>query len=202
MRHFFETFKNAQSAYAARKRGIAPPFMKIEGRGIVYEKQAIIEFVKNLKKKTVITLFEQVALKEAKRLWMETDRVYKDWKDYIFLVPRNQKILEIMKRNHPDFGDVIYVLTEDRYYELVACKSCKKRLPSSKFRISRGPCIECQYKREQTIKKRQKQAIKLNLNKLSDKYFEANHEEDEDVYDSGDSDSEGESSVLQTREMD
>ncbi len=43
---------SAQAAYAARKAGQSPPFIHISQRGIIYEKQGVIDFIKDLKKKT------------------------------------------------------------------------------------------------------------------------------------------------------
>ena len=42
-------YKTNQSASQARKRGIAPPFFDIEGRGYIYPKEALIEWLKNRK---------------------------------------------------------------------------------------------------------------------------------------------------------
>ena len=42
-------YKTNQSASQARKRGIAPPFFDNEGRGYIYPKEALIEWLKNRK---------------------------------------------------------------------------------------------------------------------------------------------------------
>ena len=44
-------YRTPQAAYAARKRGDGPPAIRLPGRGIVYLKDGIIEYVRELKKK-------------------------------------------------------------------------------------------------------------------------------------------------------
>lgn len=40
-------YGSSQSAYAARKMGKCPMYLKIPGKGIVYPREAVLEFIKN-----------------------------------------------------------------------------------------------------------------------------------------------------------